>query len=471
MSLLTAIVAWSLRSRALVLVATLLFVALGIRSALQLPIDAVPDVTNIQVQIITAAPALSPVEIEKYVSIPVERAMGGLPRMEQVRSVSKYGLSVVTVVFHDGTDIYFARQLVNERMREAIAAVPAEYGSPEMGPISTGLGEIYQFTVRGEGHSLMELEELLDWYIGPQLRTVPGVVEVNSFGGENREYQVILEPRRLQALGLSVGDVAVALEASNANAGGGYIEHNQEHFVIGSNGLVRSREDLERVVLGATPQGVPITVASVGSVRFGPKLRRGAATQDGEGEVVVGVALMLMGENSRTVTQGIIRKLDELRPTLPAGVIVEPFYDRTLLVDRTITTVATNLAEGAALVILVLTIVAMTAVGIIAASFIMVLKRGDPVTWLFNSLGLLLGGVYYPVSLMPEWLQKLSWLLPITYSLDGMRRALLTNASFQELWPNIAALLIFSAILVPASLAIFRHAVHRAKVDGSLAHF
>ncbi|MBL8971329.1 MAG: efflux RND transporter permease subunit, partial [Myxococcales bacterium] len=354
MSLLTAIVAWSLRNRALVLVATLLFVALGIRSALQLPIDAVPDVTNIQVQIITAAPALSPVEIEKYVSIPVERAMGGLPRMEQVRSVSKYGLSVVTVVFHDGTDIYFARQLVNERMREAIAAVPAEYGSPEMGPISTGLGEIYQFTVRGEGHSLMELEELLDWYIGPQLRTVPGVVEVNSFGGENREYQVILEPRRLQALGLSVGDVAVALEASNANAGGGYIEHNQEHFVIGSNGLVRSREDLERVVLGATPQGVPITVASVGSVRFGPKLRRGAATQDGEGEVVVGVALMLMGENSRTVTQGIIRKLDELRPTLPAGVIVEPFYDRTLLVDRTITTVATNLAEGAALVILVL---------------------------------------------------------------------------------------------------------------------
>jgi heavy metal efflux system protein len=354
MALLTAIVAWSLRSRALVLLAVLLFVLAGVRSALQLPIDAVPDVTNVQVQVITAAPALSPVEIEKYVSIPVERAMGGLPRMEQVRSVSKYGLSVVTVVFHDDTDIYFARQLVNERMREAIEAVPAEYGTPEMGPISTGLGEIYQFTVRGEGHSLMELEELLDWYIGPQLRTVPGVVEVNSFGGENREYQVVLEPRRLQALGLSVGDVARALEASNANAGGGYIEHNQEHFVIGSDGLVRSRGDLERVVLGATPQGVPITVASVGSVRFGPKLRRGAATQDGEGEVVVGVALMLMGENSRTVTQGLIRKLDELRPTLPAGVVVEPFYDRTLLVDRTITTVATNLAEGAALVVLVL---------------------------------------------------------------------------------------------------------------------
>ncbi|MEZ4454731.1 MAG: CusA/CzcA family heavy metal efflux RND transporter [Nannocystaceae bacterium] len=354
MSLLTAIVAWSLRSRALVLVATLLFVVLGVRSALLLPIDAVPDVTNVQVQVITAAPALSPVEIEKYVTIPVERSMAGLPRTEQIRSVSKYGLSVVTVAFEDGTDIYFARQMVHERMREASAAVPAAYGTPEMGPISTGLGEIYQFTVRGEGHSLMELEELLDWYIGPQLRTVPGVVEVNSFGGENREYQVILDPRRLQASGLSVGDVARALEASNANAGGGYLEHNQEHFVIGSSGLVRSREDLERVVLGATPQGVPITVASVGSVRFGPKLRRGAATQDGEGEVVVGVALMLMGENSRTVTQGIVRRLEELRPSLPEGVVIEPFYDRTRLVERTIATVGKNLAEGAALVIAVL---------------------------------------------------------------------------------------------------------------------
>jgi cobalt-zinc-cadmium resistance protein CzcA len=261
------------------------------------------------------------------------------------------------VVFDDGTDIYFARQLINERMREASEAVPAAYGTPEMGPISTGLGEIFQFTVRSEKHSLMELEELLDWYIGPQLRSVPGVVETNSFGGENREYQIVLRPERLQAMHLSVGEVAEALEQSNANAGGGYIERNQEQLVIGSNGLVRSREDLERVVLGATPQGVPITVSSVGEVRFGPKLRRGAATQDGEGEVVVGVALMLMGENSRTVTQGIKDKLAALEPTLPEGVRIEPFYDRTLLVDRTIATVGTNLLEGAALVVLVLLLV------------------------------------------------------------------------------------------------------------------
>ncbi|HEY8376196.1 MAG TPA: efflux RND transporter permease subunit, partial [Nannocystis sp.] len=354
MSALAALVAWSLRQRAVVLVAMLLLVALGVRSALQLPIDAVPDITTVQVQIITAAPALSPVEVEQYISIPVERAMSGLPQTEEIRSVSKYGLSVVTVVFTDDTDIYFARQLVNERMREAEAAIPKNYGAPELGPISTGLGEIFQFTIRGEGHSLMELEELLDWYIGPQLRTVPGVVEVNSVGGENREYQVFLKPERLQALGLSIGDVAEALARSNFNAGGGYIERYQEHFVIGSDGLVKSREDLERVVLGATPQGIPITVATVGEVRFGPKLRRGAATRDGEGEVVLGMCLMLTGENARVVTQGIKEKLAALQPTLPPGVVIEPFYDRTTLVLHTIETAAVNLAEGAALVILVL---------------------------------------------------------------------------------------------------------------------
>lgn len=354
MQLLAALVAWSLRQRAVVLVAMLLFVALGIRSALELPIDAVPDITTVQVQIITAAPALSPVEIEQYISIPVERVMSGLPRSEEIRSVSKYGLSVVTVVFREDTDIYFARQMVDERMRVVSGDILEAHGTPEVGPISTGLGEIYQFTIRGEGRSLMELEELLDWYIGPQLRSVPGVVEVNSVGGENREYQVILKPERLKALGLSVGDVAAALGRSNANAGGGYIERHQEHFVIGSDGLVKSREDLERVVLGATPQGVPITVATVGEVIFGPKLRRGAATRDGEGEVVLGMCLMLTGENARVVTQGIKAKLAALQPTLPEGVVIEPFYDRERLVSHTIRTAAVNLAEGAALVILVL---------------------------------------------------------------------------------------------------------------------
>ena len=354
MKFLGAIVGWSLRNRLIVSVATLLFIFFGIQSALKLPIDAVPDVTNVQVVVITSAPALSPVEIEQYVTAPVERAMSGIPKMTEMRSISKYGLSVVTLVFRDDTNIYFARQMVLERMREAENSVPKQYGTPEMGPISTGLGEIYQFTVRGAGYSLMQLEEELDWYIGPQLRTVPGIVEVNSFGGENKQYQVVIDPKRLQASSLSIQEVVQALERSNANAGGGYIEHNREQYVIGTTGLVKNLEDLKSVVVGATPEGVPITIASIGDVRFGPRLRSGAASMNGKGEAVVGVAMMLMGENSRTVTAAVKQKVEELKKTLPKGMTIEPFYDRSELVNRTIRTVTKNLIEGAVLVILVL---------------------------------------------------------------------------------------------------------------------
>jgi cobalt-zinc-cadmium resistance protein CzcA len=354
MWLLARFVGWSLRNRALVLVAALLLVLLGARAAATLSIDAVPDVTNVQVQIITSAPALSPAEIEQYVSVPIERAMAGIPKTSEVRSISKYGLSVVTVVFQDGTDIYFARQLVNERMSEATEAVPAQYGRPELGPISSGLGEIYQFTLENPAMTPMQLEEMLDWQIGPALRTVPGIVEVNSFGGEDRQYQVMLDPKRLQASGVSVAQVVEALERSNANAGGGYIEHAREHFVVGTHGLVKSLDDLQSVVIGATAQGVPITIATVGDVQFGPRLRRGAASKDGKGEVVVGVALMLLGENSRDVTQAVKNKLASLQASLPPGTKVEAFYDRSALVDRTIKTVATNLLEGALLVTFVL---------------------------------------------------------------------------------------------------------------------
>ena len=354
MEILSAVVRWSLRNRPAVSFATLLFVLLGLRSAASLTIDAVPDVTNVQVQIITAAPALSPVEVEQYVTVPVERAMAGLPRSTEVRSVSKYGLSVVTVVFRDGTDVYFARQLVGERMREAADAVPEQYGKPQMGPITSGLGEIYQFTVENDALTLMQREELLDWHIAPALRGVPGVVEVNSFGGEDRQYQVVLDPSRLAAAGVSIAQVVEGLRRANANAGGGYIEHNREHFVIGTDGLVKNLDDLARVVIGATREGVPITVATVGDVRFGARLRRGAASADGKGEVVVGVAMMLMGESSRTVVAAVKEKLAALQPSLPKGTRIEAFYDRGVLVDRTVSTVAKNLAEGAALVVLVL---------------------------------------------------------------------------------------------------------------------
>jgi cobalt-zinc-cadmium resistance protein CzcA len=354
MKMLGAIVGWSLENRPVVLVALAIFCVLAIDSAARLPIDAIPDLTNIQVQVITSAPALTPLEMEQYISVPVERAMSGIPNVTEIRSISKYGISVVTVVFTDKTNIYLARQLVGERMRGATEAVPAAYGKPEMGPISTGLGENYQFAVKGTGHSLMQLEELLDWYVAPQLRSVPGVVEVNSFGGENRQYQVIVDSNRLQAAGLSVQDVVRALELTNANAGGGYIEHNREQYVIGTSGLVKSLDDLKNVVVGATAQGIPITISNVGEVRFGPQLRRGAASMDAKGEVAVGVALMLMGENSRTVTQAVENKVAALQPTLPKGVVIEPFYDRSILVNSTIHTVAKNLVEGAVLVIAVL---------------------------------------------------------------------------------------------------------------------
>jgi heavy metal efflux system protein len=387
MSAFRAIVAWSLANRPVVLLATLLLVVFGVRAALRLPIDAVPDVTNVQVQIITAAPALSPAEVEQYVSVPVERAMAGIPKTTEVRSISKYGLSVVTVVFEDGTDIYFARQLIGERMPEASESVPAQYGRPEVGPISSGLGEVFQFVVRNERLTLMQLEELLDWQIGPVLRTVPGIVEVNSFGGQDRQYQVVLDPKRLQAAGVSVAQVIEALERSNANAGGGYIEHAREHFVIGTTGLVTSLDDLRNAVIGATSEGIPITVATVGDVQFGPRLRRGAASKDGKGEVVVGVALMLLGENSRTVTEAVRAKLAALQPSLPEGTRIEPFYDRSALVDRTITTVATNLLEGAALVVLVLLLL----LGDLRAGFVVAITI--PLSLLFaliamNALGL-----------------------------------------------------------------------------------
>jgi heavy metal efflux system protein len=356
-AIIRAILGWSLRNRMLVILGFVALIGFGVRATLGLPIDAVPDVTNVQIQIITTAPALSPVEVEQYVSVPVERAVAGLPRTLEIRSLSKYGVSVVTIVFEDGTDIYFARQLVAERMREAEDAVPREYGTPEMGPISTGLGEIYQFVVRGEGASPRELKETLDWYIAPQLRMVPGVVEVNSFGGETKQYEVALDPRRLQASGISIADVVTAIEESNGNAGGGYLEHGREQVVVGSLGLIQSIDDLRTVVVGTSGDGVPVTIGRVASrVELGSALRRGAASIDGQGEVTVGVVMMLMGANARTVTEAVKAKMAEIAPSLPRGTRIEPFYDRSALVDRTIRTVARNLAEGAALVVLVLVV-------------------------------------------------------------------------------------------------------------------
>jgi len=360
------LVDFSIRNRLLVIFGVLLVGALGLRAAKHLPIDAVPDVTNVQVQILTTAPALGPLEVEQYITFPVETVMSGLPDLEEVRSVSRFGLSAVTVVFEEGTDIYFARQLVSERLQEARDAIPEGYGSPEMGPISSGLGEIYQFQVKGnpmcgpkdpdtdDCYTLMELRTILDWFVSYQLRTVPGVVEVNVFGGELKTLEIQLDPARLTALSISLSQVFDAATRNNQNAGGAYIERGGEQYLIRGEGLVQDVEEIRQIVVANRDQGTPITIGELGDVRIAPMVRQGAVTRDGQGEVVVGMALMLLGENSRTVADGVRAKVAEIGPTLPPGVTIEPFYDRTELVDRTIRTVATSLVEGGVLVIVVI---------------------------------------------------------------------------------------------------------------------
>jgi cobalt-zinc-cadmium resistance protein CzcA len=292
--------------------------------------------------------------------------MSGLPNVEEVRSLSRFGLSAVTVVFEEGTDIYFARQMVSERLSEAREAIPEGYGSPEMGPISTGLGEIYQFEVRGdpmcpragpdtdECYSLMELRTILDWYVAFQLRPIPGVVEVNPFGGELKTYEVQVDPSRLDALHLSLGDVFEALEQNNANEGGGYIVRGGEQRVIRGEGLISSLDDVRMIRIATRDDGTPVFVRDVASVAFAPMVRQGAVTRDGRGEVVTASVMMLMGANSGDVSRAVRARLDELALGLPPGVSIETYYDRSVLVDRTIRTVAVNLIEGGVLVIVVL---------------------------------------------------------------------------------------------------------------------
>ncbi|MBL4771944.1 MAG: efflux RND transporter permease subunit, partial [Planctomycetes bacterium] len=345
---------YSLNNRLVVLIGWLLIIAIGLQSLRTLPIDAVPDVTNVQVQILTNSPGLAPQEVESFITFPVETAMSGLPAVEQIRSVSRFGLSVVTVVFEEGTDIYWARQLIGERLTEAQDAIPSYYGEPGMGPISSGLGEIYQFEVKGDDYSPMELRDILDWNVAKHLRSVPGVVEVNSFGGELRTYQATLDPRKLRSFGISLSQVFDALEQNNRNVGGGYIVHADEQYLIRGEGLIDDLESLGQVVIQHSKTGPPVLLSNLGKVEFAPLLRQGAVTRDGEGEAVVGIVMMLMGANSRTVSEDVHAKVEEIQKTLPAGVTIDTFYNRTDLVNRTIMTVAKNLIEGGLLVVIVL---------------------------------------------------------------------------------------------------------------------
>ena len=354
------LIRFSIEQRWLVLLAALAMAALGVFSYQKLPIDAVPDITNVQVQINTQTPGYSPLETEQRVTYPIETVMAGLPNLEQTRSLSRYGLSQVTVIFKDGTDIYFARQLVNERIQEARDKLPGGI-TPALGPISTGLGEIYLWTVEtkdgakkpdGSPYTATDLREIQDWIIKPQLRNVPGVTEINSIGGFAKEYQIAPIPERLASLGVTMQDVVTALDRNNGNVGAGYIEKRGEQYLIRAPGQVKSLEDIGDVILRSA-NGVPVRIRDVAEVGIGRELRTGAATDNGR-EVVLGTVFMLIGENSRTVSQAVDKKMLEINKSLPEGVHAVTVYDRTVLVDKAISTVKKNLLEGAVLVIVVL---------------------------------------------------------------------------------------------------------------------
>jgi cobalt-zinc-cadmium resistance protein CzcA len=358
--MLDRIVEISVRNRALVLLAVALLAALGVYNYFRLSIDAVPDITNVQVQINTAAPGYSPLEAEQRITFTVETAMAGLPRLSYTRSVSRYGLSQVTVVFEDGTDIYFARQRVAERLQEARANLPAGL-EPELGPVATGLGEIFMFILSatddarqpdGSAYDTTDLHTAMDWIVRPQLAQVPGVTEVNMIGGHERQYLVAPRPAALMSLGLTLTDLSSALQRNNANVGAGYIERFGSQYLVRIPGQVATIEEIAAARI-ATRDGIPITVGDVAEVSIGKDLRTGAATMNGN-EVVLGTVFMLMGENSRLVARAAAAKLEEINDSLPAGLALEAVYDRTSLVDKTIATVQKNLLEGALLVVVVL---------------------------------------------------------------------------------------------------------------------
>ncbi len=358
--MLDRIVHLSIRHRWIVLALVLLLSGIGVWSFQRLPIDATPDITNVQVQINTEADGYSPLESEQRLTFPIETALAGLPGLDYTRSVSRYGLSQVTVVFEDGTDIYFARQLVNERLLSVRSQLP-DGVEPELGPIASGLGEIFMYTIEaedgatrpdGEAWTPEDLRTLQDWVIRPQLRNTPGVTEVNTIGGYQRQYHVTPWPDRLAAAGLTMEDVIEALARNNSNVGAGYVERYGEQLLVRSSGQAAGIEDLQRIIV-ANRAGVPVRIVDVADVIMGEELRTGAATENGR-EIVLGTVFMLMGENSRTVANAVAERLEVAARALPDGVVATPIYDRTELVDRTIQTVETNLVEGALLVIVVL---------------------------------------------------------------------------------------------------------------------
>lgn len=351
------IIELALRQRMMVMLLGVALVGYGIFTLMQLNVAAFPDVTNIQVSISTPAPGLAAEQVEKLVTFPIEIAMAGLPGSTQVRSLSKTGLSQITVVFKDDVDIYFARQLVQQRLLEVRGRIPDGLGEPEMGPISTALGQVFMYRLAAKDKSLMELRTINDWFVKPQLRTVPGVADVLSFGGEVLQYQVNADPRRLVKYGLTLADLERAIQGNNTNAGGWYIEKDDEQSVVRGEGLIRGGseglEDIRAIVL-KTDEGVPVHVRDVATVAFGPEVRQGAITMNAQGEIVMAIVLQLRGANTKKVIDRVKDKIHNIGPSLPPGVTIEPIYDQATLVTKAVSTVTEALMEAAVLVAMVL---------------------------------------------------------------------------------------------------------------------
>ena len=355
-----AIVRFSVRKKLFVGLTTLFLLIGGIYAMMTLPIDAVPDITNNQVQIVTGSPTLAPQEVEQLITFPIEIAMSNIMNVEEIRSVSRFGLSLVTVVFKESVPTLQARQLISEQIQAVAGEIPPELGTPELMPVTTGLGEIYQYTLEvapgyEDKYDAMELRTIQDWIVKRQLSGIPGIVEINSFGGYLKQYEVAVDPDALYSLNITIGEVFEALNRNNQNTGGSYIEKVNRAYYIRSEGMIDSLEDIERIVV-TNRNGIPVHVSDVAKVRYGSAKRFGAMTIDGKGECVGGIAMMLKGANANVVTTELEKRVAQVQKMLPEGIRIEPYLNRSELVDRNISTVIRNLIEGAIIVFLVLII-------------------------------------------------------------------------------------------------------------------
>ncbi len=351
--MLNNIIVFSVRQKFVALALVILMGIAGVSSLMQIPINSIPDVTPVQVLVITKAGRYSPYDVEKLVSYPIETAMNGLPDVSEVRSISQFGLSAVTVEFEENTDIYFARQMVSQRLQSIVDELPPDVSSPQLGPISTALGEIYQYEVKGENYSLTELREIQDWLIAPQLKVVQGVTEINSFGGFVKQYDVIIQPGKMRNFGVGIQDIIDAISNNNSVSGGNYLEHNREQYIVRGFGQINNKDDILNIVVTKVGN-TPVFIKDIANVELGTQIRQGGVTRDDKGEVVTGIVMMLRGGNGREVITNIEEKIETINRNLPEGVTIEKFYDQSDLIERTTGTITTNLVEGGILVIVVL---------------------------------------------------------------------------------------------------------------------